>query len=85
MTIVSMEDMRTSLAAIANRAAQGERFIVVRKSKPVFEIVPVATESSPLDAPPPARDWLQDFFALADRVQWHSEGKRVRREELYDA
>ncbi|MFA5043965.1 MAG: hypothetical protein WC381_03880 [Kiritimatiellia bacterium] len=38
--IISMQDMRLSLASIANQAQSGETFIVVRSSKPVFKIIP---------------------------------------------
>jgi len=38
--IISMQDMRLSLASIANQVQAGETFIVVRSSKPVFKIVP---------------------------------------------
>ena len=41
-TIVSMKDMRLSLAAIARRVEAGECFIVVRDSKPVFQIEPLS-------------------------------------------
>ena len=47
--IISMKDVRLSLAAIARRAEAGERFIVVRDSKPVFRIEPCASESSGLE------------------------------------
>lgn len=38
--IISVQDIRQSLAAIANQAQAGETFVVVRNSKPVFKIVP---------------------------------------------
>ena len=38
--IISMQDMRLSLASIANQVQAGETFIVVRSSKPVFKIIP---------------------------------------------
>ncbi len=41
-TIISMKDMRLSLSAIARRAEAGECFIVVRDSKPVFQIAPLS-------------------------------------------
>ena len=41
-TIVSMKDIRLSLAAIARRVEAGECFIVVRDSKPVFQIEPIS-------------------------------------------
>lgn len=38
--IISMQDIRQSLASIANQAQAGTAFIVIRNSKPVFRIVP---------------------------------------------
>ena len=40
-TIIAMQDIRTSIAAIARRAEKGEEFIVVRNSRPSFRIVPL--------------------------------------------
>ena len=47
--IISMKDVRLSLVAIARRAEAGERFIVVRDSKPVFRIEPCSSESSGME------------------------------------
>jgi antitoxin (DNA-binding transcriptional repressor) of toxin-antitoxin stability system len=41
-TIVSMKDIRLSLAAIARRVEAGERFVVVKDFKPVFQIEPLS-------------------------------------------
>lgn len=38
--IISVQDIRESLASITNQAQAGETFVVVRNSKPVFKIVP---------------------------------------------
>lgn len=38
--IISVQDIRESLAAITDQAQAGETFVVVRNSKPVFKIVP---------------------------------------------
>ena len=38
--IISMQDIRQSLASIANQAQAGTAFVVIRNSKPVFRIVP---------------------------------------------
>ena len=90
MTIISMQDIRTQIASIANRAQKGEQFIVVRKSRPVFQIVPVADATresgvhSASATPPQQKDWVAELFAIADRAHWRSDGKRIRREDLYD-
>ncbi|HBA82871.1 MAG TPA: hypothetical protein DCZ95_02140 [Verrucomicrobia bacterium] len=39
--IIAMQDIRTSLAAIADEVEKGTRFIVVRNSKPAFQLTPV--------------------------------------------
>ena len=41
MTIIAMQDIRESLASIADRVEKGESFVVVRNSKPVFRILPM--------------------------------------------
>ena len=45
--IISMQDMRTSLAAIADQAQAGEIFVVIRNSKPVFKIIPPGDQKDP--------------------------------------
>ncbi len=45
--IISMKDIRLSLAAIARRVETGESFTVVRDSKPVFRIEPLTEAGSP--------------------------------------
>ena len=45
--IISVQDIRQSLAAITNQAMAGETFVVVRNSKPVFKIVPPFETSTP--------------------------------------
>ncbi len=39
--IISMQDMRTSLAEIADRVQSGTKLLVVRNSKPAFMLVPL--------------------------------------------
>jgi prevent-host-death family protein len=43
-SIISVQDIRTSLGEITSRAEAGETFVVVRNSKPAFRIVPVSPE-----------------------------------------
>ena len=40
-TVISVQDIRTSLASIARKAESGETFMVIRNSKPAFMITPV--------------------------------------------
>ncbi len=44
--IISVQDIRTKLADIANDAAAGESFLVVRHSRPIFKIVPLDYDSN---------------------------------------
>lgn len=39
--IISMQDMRTSLAEIADRVQSGTKLLVVRNSRPAFMLVPL--------------------------------------------
>lgn len=40
MTIIGLKELRQNATEIAERALKGERFTVVKRSKPVFEISP---------------------------------------------
>jgi antitoxin (DNA-binding transcriptional repressor) of toxin-antitoxin stability system len=44
-TLIAMQDIRTHLASIADRAESGETFVVIRNSRPVFRIQPIATSA----------------------------------------
>lgn len=39
--IISVQDIRTKLGAIAKRVESGETFTVIRNSKPAFRLVPI--------------------------------------------
>jgi prevent-host-death family protein len=39
MTIIGLKELSQNAGKIADRVAKGERFIVVKRSKPVFEII----------------------------------------------
>jgi len=70
-TLIAMQDIRSGLASIADRAASGESFIVVRNSRPSFRIMP-------LDQSVPApgiktklrevRERLADYTVLKDEL-----------------
>lgn len=40
MTIIGLKELRQNASEIAERASKGERFTVVKRSKPVFTISP---------------------------------------------
>ncbi|MGC1176786.1 MAG: type II toxin-antitoxin system prevent-host-death family antitoxin, partial [Candidatus Saccharimonadales bacterium] len=45
MTIIGLKELRQNASQIAERAQKGERFTVVKRSKPVFNISPIQTTS----------------------------------------
>ena len=40
-SIISVQDIRTTLGAIVKRAERGESFTVIKNSKPAFRIIPL--------------------------------------------
>lgn len=46
MTIIGLKELRQNAGMIAERVAKGERFTVVKRSKPVFEITPLSRQGS---------------------------------------
>ena len=43
MTIIGLKELRQNASQIAERARKGERFTVVKRSKPMFAISPIQT------------------------------------------
>lgn len=39
--MIAMQDIRTSLAKIADEVEKGQRFIVIRNSRPAFQLTPL--------------------------------------------
>ena len=71
MTIIAMQDIRESLASIADRVEKGEEFVVVRNSKPVFRILPVEVAyDKPRTGQPPMllREMTARFDASGDSL-----------------
>lgn len=58
MTIIGLKELRQNASEIADRAKAGERFTVVRRSKPVFTISP-PVESSDLES---ADQWVANYI-----------------------
>jgi prevent-host-death family protein len=48
-TIIGLKELRENTEAVAARVAKGESFVVVKRSKPVFQLTPVI-EAGPVDA-----------------------------------
>jgi prevent-host-death family protein len=55
-TIIGLKELRENTEAVAERVARGESFIVVKRSKPIFELKPVATQDASLD------QWLDQYI-----------------------
>jgi prevent-host-death family protein len=47
-TIIGLKELRENTEAVAERANRGETFVVVKRSKPIFRLVPM-NESAPAD------------------------------------
>lgn len=58
MTIIGLKELSQNAGKIADRVAKGERFTVVKRSKPVFEINP-PTQSSDLES---TEHWIDNYI-----------------------
>lgn len=47
-TIIGLKELRENTEAVAERANRGETFVVVKRSKPIFRLVPI-NENTPAD------------------------------------
>ncbi len=76
-TLIAMQDIRNSLASIADRAEGGESFIVVRNSHPAFRIAPLSDAAAPKEPPrrPPTvsevRERLAAYPVAKDELDAH--------------
>ena len=72
MTIIAMQDIRESLASIADRVEKGETFVVVRNSKPVFRIMPMVEtaydQPKPVNKPMLLREIAGRFDAAGETL-----------------
>ncbi len=55
MTIIGLKELRQHAGQIAERAQKGERFTVVKRSKPMFIISPPQEDNADLDC------WLDNY------------------------
>jgi prevent-host-death family protein len=44
-TIIGLKELRENTEAVAERAKRGESFVVVKRSKPIFRLIPVGETS----------------------------------------
>ena len=56
MTIIGLKELRQNATQIAERAQKGESFTVVKRSKPVFNIVPPQPDNTELES------WLNNYI-----------------------
>lgn len=72
MTIIGLKELSQNAGKIAERAKNGERFTVVKRSKPMFEIIPSTSPSPKIKE---TKIWTKElidqhrpaFKALADK------------------
>ena len=57
MTIIGLKELRQNASEIAQRAEQGETFLVVKRSKPIFKLSPIE-EKTP--AGQELKDWTKE-------------------------
>jgi prevent-host-death family protein len=57
MTIIGLKELSQNAGRIAERVQNGEEFIVVKRSKPVFKIVP-DTQDNTVDA---TKAWTREL------------------------
>lgn len=55
-TIIGLKEFRQNVEAIAERVNRGESFIVVKRSKPIFQLGPVNPTDQSLD------NWLDHYI-----------------------
>ena len=76
--LISMQDIRMSLKAVADRAEKGETFIVVRNSRPGFRIVPLEGKT----VYPVANDTALAVHEMQERFQSSGAADMITEEEL---
>ena len=60
MTIIGLKELSQNAGKIADRVAKGESFTVVKRSKPVFSIVP----SQPISNIDEVSKWTEDYVRI---------------------
>jgi antitoxin (DNA-binding transcriptional repressor) of toxin-antitoxin stability system len=46
-TIIGLKELRENAEAVAERVGQGESFVVVKRSKPIFRLEPMTGQTAP--------------------------------------
>lgn len=72
-TIIGLKELRENTTEIAERVAKGESFVVIKRSKPIFNLTPVVVDSQLRQDE--VTDWTKKFIkryrpafeALADK------------------
>ena len=81
MVTLNTRQLRASLPSIVRQVRKGSRFLVLYRSRPAFQILPVGAADLPADPP------QQDALYGAPAVGRSRDGKSARRhdQELYGA
>ncbi|MGH7819422.1 MAG: type II toxin-antitoxin system Phd/YefM family antitoxin [Candidatus Binatia bacterium] len=61
---INAKQLRASLPEIVRRTRRGERFVVLYRSRPAFQVVPVGDRESEADLPPLEEDPLFEAEAV---------------------
>ncbi len=61
MTIIGLKELREHTAEIAERVGRGESFVVVKRSKPIFQLSPVTTDAAARERE--VAEWTRNFIA----------------------
>lgn len=72
-TIIGLKELRENTTEVAERVANGETFVVIKRSKPIFNLTPIAKDSQLRQDE--VADWTNKFInryrpafeALADK------------------
>jgi prevent-host-death family protein len=64
MTIIGLKELRQNATEIVERAQKGERFTVVKRSKPVLTITAALPEVN-LDE---TREWVQEYVSKHEQA-----------------
>lgn len=66
-TIIGVKQLYKNLKRIARRTAKGESFIVVKRSKPVFKVVPYKPYKEPAERKYTLKDLMKLQFKTGEK------------------
>jgi prevent-host-death family protein len=68
MTIIGLKELSQNAGKIADRVAKGETFTVVKRSKPVFSIVPTSNGSNLAETEKWTREYVKSHQSAFDEL-----------------